>query len=40
LLYGQSTRFVRAICPADEVVVSVSEEAERVLRTRAAALLD
>jgi hypothetical protein len=40
LLFGLSARFVRAICPADEVVVSVSEETERVLRTRAAALLE
>jgi hypothetical protein len=40
VLYGQSARFVRAIRPAAEVVASVSEGAERILRTRPAALLD
>jgi nitronate monooxygenase len=38
--YGQSARFVRAIRPAAEVVATASEEAERILRTRPAALLD
>jgi nitronate monooxygenase len=40
VLYGQSARFVRAIRPAAEVVATVREEAERILRTRPAALLD
>jgi hypothetical protein len=40
VLYGQSARFVRAILPAAEVVATASEEAERILRTRPAALLD
>jgi hypothetical protein len=40
VLYGQSARFVRAIRPAVEVVASVSEGAERIVRIRPAALLD
>jgi nitronate monooxygenase len=40
VLYGQSAHFVRAIRPAAEVVATVSEETERILRTRPAALFD
>jgi nitronate monooxygenase len=40
VLYGQSARFVRAIRPAADIVVTVREEAERIVRTGPAALLD
>ena len=39
VLYGQSAAFVHDIRPAGEVVRTVSEEAERVLRSRPSSLL-
>lgn len=39
LLYGQSARFVSRIRPAADVVRTISEDAEAVLRARSAALL-
>lgn len=39
VIYGQSARFVPAIRPAADVLRSVSEEAEAVLRTRPPSLL-
>jgi nitronate monooxygenase len=39
VLYGQSARFVKEVRPAAEVVRMVSEEAERILRTRPQELL-
>ena len=39
ILYGQSAAFVDAIRPAAEIVRAVSEDAERILRTRPAWLL-
>ena len=39
ILFGQSARFVHAVRPAGDVVRSVSEEAERLLRDRPATLL-
>jgi len=39
VIYGQSSRFVKGIRPAGEVVRSISEEAERILRSRPQSLL-
>jgi nitronate monooxygenase len=39
MYYGQSARFVTGIRPAADVVRSMSEEAERILRSRPQALL-
>ena len=39
VLYGQSAGFVNAIRPAAEVVRTISEEAERILRSRPRAIL-
>jgi nitronate monooxygenase len=39
VLYGQSARFVDAIRPAAEVVRAISDEAERILRSRPLSLL-
>ena len=40
VLYGQSARFVEAVRSAADVVRVVSEDAERILRTRPASLVD
>ncbi|MEA2160658.1 MAG: nitronate monooxygenase, partial [Solirubrobacteraceae bacterium] len=39
VLYGQSAGFVNAIRPASDVVRTVSEDAERILRSRPRAIL-
>ena len=39
VIYGQSAGFVNAVRPAAEVVRSISEEAERILRSRPELLL-
>jgi nitronate monooxygenase len=39
VLYGQSARFVNKIRPAAEVVRTISEEAERIIRSRPQALV-
>ena len=40
VLYGQSAAFVPAVRPAADVVRTICAEAEAVLRTRPASLLD
>jgi nitronate monooxygenase len=39
VLYGQSARFVNEVRPAADVVRSVSEDAEHILRSRPPLLL-
>jgi len=39
LLYGQSAGFVDAVRPAAEVVRAVSEDAERIVRSRPQSIL-